>query len=50
MLYCYEEKEVKNDMKKGVPKHNGTGGGIRANQGRGGCAVTRPRGRGRNRR
>jgi len=33
--------------KKGVPKQDSSGKGIRANQGRGGCKTTRPRGRGR---
>jgi len=33
-------------MAKGVPKRNGSGRGCRANRGRGGCAKTRPRGRG----
>lgn len=36
--------------KKGVPKRNGSGKGIRANKGRGGCKTTRSTGRGRNRR
>jgi len=37
-------------MPKGVPKQNGTGGGKRANKGRGGCPPSqRPKvGRGRN--
>ena len=33
--------------KKGVPLRDGSGRGIRANQGRGGCATTRKTGRGR---
>ena len=33
--------------KKGVPKHDGSGRGVRANQGRGGCATTEPTGAGR---
>ena len=33
--------------KKGVPKRDGSGGGRRANRGRGGCKVTKARGRGR---
>jgi len=33
--------------KRGVPKHNGSGGGTRKNRGRGGCASTRKTGRGR---
>lgn len=32
--------------KKGVPKQNGSGGGVRANRGRGGCKTTRAKGRG----
>jgi len=35
---------------KGVPKRNGSGRGVRANRGRGGCATTRKTGRGSNRR
>ena len=36
-------------MKKiGIPKRDGSGRGIRVNQGRGGCVNTRPIGRGRN--
>lgn len=34
--------------KKGVPKKDGSGRGVRANRGRGGCAATRKTGRGRN--
>jgi len=37
-------------MAKGVPRRNGSGGGNRANQGRGGCKPTRGKGRERNRR
>jgi len=33
--------------KKGVPKRDGSGGGRRANRGRGGCKTTRNTGRGR---
>ena len=36
--------------RKGVPKRDGSGQGRRANQGRGGCATTQRKGRGRNRR
>ena len=36
-------------MKKGKPKEDGTGGGNRANRGRGGCKTTRSTGRGRRR-
>lgn len=32
---------------KGIPKRDGSGRGRRANQGRGGCPVTRKTGRGR---
>ena len=37
-------------VSKGVPKRNGSGKGVRANRGRGGCATTRRVGRGRIRR
>ena len=30
---------------KGVPKKDGSGGGVRANRGRGGCVPTRKRGK-----
>ena len=35
-------------MSKGKPKLDGSGRGIRANKGRGGCITPRSRGRGRN--
>jgi len=31
--------------KKGVPKRDGSGRGVRANRGRGGCKVTRKKGK-----
>ncbi len=34
--------------KRGTPKRDGSGRGIRANRGRGGCKNTRSTGRGRN--
>ena len=34
--------------KKGTPKKDGSGGGSRKNQGRGGCATTKSTGQGRN--
>ena len=34
-------------MAKGVPKRDGSGRGVRANQGRGGCKVTKSTGKGR---
>jgi len=37
-------------MAKGVPKRDGSGGGVRANQGRGGCSPTKSTGKGGNRR
>ena len=37
-------------MTKGKPKRDGSGGGTRANKGRGGCKNTKPKGTGRNRR
>lgn len=40
--YCVEEV-----FARGVPKRDGSGRGRRANRGRGGCRVTRGRGRGR---
>lgn len=33
--------------RKGIPRRDGSGKGIRANRGRGGCAKTRKIGRGR---
>ena len=36
--------------KKGVPKRNGSGRGVRANRGRGGCTTSQTAGRGRNKR
>jgi len=33
--------------KKGIPKHDGSGKGVRANKGRGGCSSTQKRGKGR---
>jgi len=35
--------------KKGVPKRDGSGKGLRLNRGRGGCKSTRKIGKGRNR-
>lgn len=35
-------------MPKGVPKRDGSGGGVRGNRGRGGCSPTRKVGQGRN--
>ena len=37
-------------MAKGRPKRDGSGRGVRANRGRGGCKPTRSKGQGRNRR
>jgi len=34
-------------VKKNSPKRNGSGRGVRANRGRGGCKTTRSKGRGR---
>ena len=36
--------------RKGIPKKDGSGKGIRANRGRGGCSTTKSKGRSRNRR
>lgn len=36
-------------MAKGVPKRDGSGKGIRANKGRGGCKEPKKTGKGRNR-
>jgi len=33
-------------MARGVPKRDGSGRGVRANRGRGGCKTTRSNGRG----
>ena len=33
-------------MKKGTPKRDGSGKGVRANKGRGGCATTEKEGKG----
>lgn len=35
--------------KKGTPKRDGSGRGVRGNRGRGGCRTTRNNGKGRNR-
>lgn len=37
-------------VKKDTPKRDGSGGGVRGNQGRGGCSTTRKTGQGSNRR
>jgi len=37
-------------MIKGKPRRDGSGRGVRANRGRGGCSKPRSRGQGRNRR
>ena len=37
-------------MPKGIPRKDGSGRGIRANRGRGGCSKTQRIGKGRNRR
>ena len=34
-------------MSRGIPRHDGSGRGTRANQGRGGCKNTRRTGKGR---
>jgi len=39
------KKEAK-EFKKGVPKKDGSGGGIRLNKGRGGCKITEEFGKG----
>ena len=36
--------------KKGKPKRNSSGKGVRANRGRGGCKTTKSKGQGRNKR
>ena len=33
-------------VRKGTPKHDGSGGGTRNNKGRGGCAIPRKSGQG----
>lgn len=45
----YSVKEVTNIMTKGKPKQDGSGRGVRANKGRGGCSETEEVGKGRNR-
>ena len=45
----YSVKEVKNIVIKGKPKKDGSGRGVRANWGRGGCSETETKGKGRNR-
>ena len=45
LIFCVKDTT----MKKGKPKEDGTGGGNRANRGRGGCKTTRSTGRGRRR-
>jgi len=47
MLYYIKEGKIM--AKKGVTKKDGSGGGSRRNQGRGGCSPTRKSGKGRNR-
>ena len=44
----YSVKEVKNIIIKGKPKKDGSGRGVRANLGRGGCFETEIKGKGRN--
>lgn len=36
-------------MTRGIPKRDGSGRGVRANRGRGGCGKTQNKGKGRNR-
>jgi len=36
-------------MAKGTPKYDGSGKGVRANKGRGGCSSTQSKGKGSNR-
>lgn len=36
-------------MPRGIPRRDGSGKGVRANRGRGGCKDTEKRGKGRNR-
>lgn len=44
-----QEKREVIMAKKGVPRRNGSGRGVRENRGRGGCKVTRIIGKGRRR-
>ena len=46
-LYDYELLFIMKE--KGIPKRDGSGGGVRSNEGRGGCEDTEPVGRGRSR-
>jgi len=43
-----ERKQCKMTAKKGVPKRDGSGKGVRANRGRGGCKTVEKTGKGRN--
>lgn len=47
-MFVNIKKEVKIMAKKGVPKKDGSGKGIRANKGRGGCK--KPKSKGKNKR
>ena len=38
---------VNSKKPKNTPKHDGSGKGVRANKGRGGCTTTKPTGKGR---
>ncbi len=48
--YKYKKKGYDYMAKKGVPKRDGSGRGVRANRGRGGCKDIKSTGKGRNRR
>jgi len=47
--FLYSRKKV-GIMPRGVPRRDGSGRGVRANKGRGGCAKTQRKGKGNNRR
>jgi len=50
-MKSFFEQEKKKELKsffKGVPKRDGSGGGLRLNRGRGGCKITQKTGKGMN--
>jgi hypothetical protein len=44
-FFVKSRNQLNKIMPKGTPKRDGSGRGVRANRGRGGCATTRRRGR-----
>jgi len=41
-------KDEEKEFSKGIPKQDGSGGGLRLNKGRGGCEITEEFGKGKN--